>query len=101
LNRFEGDSMVNRVVYYLNGRSPYPLHRLDHPTSGVLLFGKTRPAARSLAMQFAQRHLSKVYLAALLSGETKVIDIDICIFIYIYRERKREREREGEMYTYI
>lgn len=64
-HRFEGESMVNRVVHYLGGRSPYVLHRLDNPTSGVLLFGKNRPAARSLAKQFSLRHLSKVYLAAL------------------------------------
>jgi 23S rRNA pseudouridine1911/1915/1917 synthase len=64
-HRFEGESMVNRVVHYLGGRSPYVLHRLDNPTSGVLLFGKNRPAARSLAKQFSLRRLSKVYLAAL------------------------------------
>ena len=35
------------------------MHRLDAPTSGLLLFGKTLPAARSLARQFKMRQLQK------------------------------------------
>jgi len=66
-HRFEGSSMVNRAVHYLGGRSPYVVHRLDHGTSGLLLFGKTRPAAASLAAQFRERTLSKAYLATLLA----------------------------------
>ena len=58
--------MVNRVVGYLNGRSPYVVHRLDQPTSGVVLLGKTLVATRSLHKQFQQRKLSKSYLAVLL-----------------------------------
>ena len=64
-HRFEGESMVNRVVHYLGGRSPYVVHRLDNPTSGVLLFAKNRPSARSLSRQFASREVSKIYLATL------------------------------------
>ncbi len=65
-HRFEGGAMVNRVVGYLNGRSPYVVHRLDQPTSGVVLLGKTLVATRSLHKQFQQRKLSKSYLAVLL-----------------------------------
>ena len=42
--------------------------RLDSPTSGVLLFGKSLPAARSLAAQFRERRLQKGYLAVLLGS---------------------------------
>ena len=38
------------------------LHRLDKDTSGVLVFGKTPDANRSLTEQFAQRRVRKKYL---------------------------------------
>jgi len=66
-HRFEGGAMLNRAVAYL-GRPPYVVHRLDAPTSGLLLFAKTLPAARDLAYQFRMRRLSKKYLAALVHG---------------------------------
>lgn len=45
------------------GRHVYPVHRLDRPTSGVLLFGLSPGAARSLAAEFAERRVSKTYVA--------------------------------------
>ena len=68
-HRFESGAMLNRAVAHL-GRPPYVVHRLDAPTSGLLVFAKTLPAARHLARQFKQRELSKQYLAALLGGGT-------------------------------
>lgn len=41
----------------------YPLHRLDRPTSGILLFGKTAEVARIMQPQFAERGIHKEYLA--------------------------------------
>jgi 23S rRNA (cytosine1962-C5)-methyltransferase len=38
------------------------LHRLDKETSGVILFGKTSLANRSLTMQFTERRVGKRYL---------------------------------------
>ncbi len=38
-------------------------HRLDHPTSGVLLIAKTRSALRHLHEQFEERRIHKTYLA--------------------------------------
>jgi 23S rRNA-/tRNA-specific pseudouridylate synthase len=39
------------------------LHRLDRPTSGIVLFTKQKEYLRNLSEQFAQREVSKVYLA--------------------------------------
>ncbi|KAL1519636.1 hypothetical protein AB1Y20_023147 [Prymnesium parvum] len=64
-HRFEAGAMINRVVHHLGGRVPFVVHRLDSPTSGVLMFAKTRFAAASLAEQFRNRRLSKQYLAVL------------------------------------
>lgn len=41
----------------------YPVHRLDKPTSGVLLFALSSDIARQLAEQFTQRQVSKTYQA--------------------------------------
>lgn len=42
---------------------PEPIHRLDHPTSGALLIGKTRSAVRQLNSLFAERKVGKKYIA--------------------------------------
>lgn len=44
-------------------RHLYPVHRLDKPTSGVLVFALNPGAARSLAKSFARRQVQKTYLA--------------------------------------
>ncbi|WFF39237.1 tRNA pseudouridine(65) synthase TruC [Moraxella nasibovis] len=45
------------------GTYVYPVHRLDRPTSGVLLFAKSSEAARILSLQFEQHTVEKSYLA--------------------------------------
>ena len=40
-----------------------PIHRLDRPTAGVLLFAKTVQARRPFQMMFQHRQASKTYLA--------------------------------------
>ena len=40
-----------------------PVHRLDRPTTGVLVFARTPEAHRGLSMQFEAREVEKVYLA--------------------------------------
>ncbi|UNU73456.1 tRNA pseudouridine(65) synthase TruC [Moraxella nasovis] len=41
----------------------YPVHRLDRPTSGVLLFAKSSDTARTLSLQFEHHTVQKTYLA--------------------------------------
>jgi tRNA pseudouridine65 synthase len=45
------------------GRRVYPVHRLDKPTSGVLLFGLSSDIAREVSAQFAAGTVHKDYLA--------------------------------------
>ncbi len=45
------------------GRYLYPVHRLDRPTSGVLLFAFTAESARSLSEQLMSNSVDKEYLA--------------------------------------
>ena len=51
------------------GQLVYPVHRLDRPTSGVLLFGLDSDSARQLSEQFAQRKVDKSY-RAIVRGHT-------------------------------
>jgi len=58
------------------GRPVYPAHRLDKPTSGVLLFALSPEVARALGESFAHGAVGKTYLAVLrgVCPETGIID---------------------------
>ena len=43
----------------------FTIHRLDKETSGVILFGKTADAHRSLSIDFEKRQVKKFYLSLL------------------------------------
>jgi len=47
---------------------PLPVHRLDYPTSGLLLIAKTRSAQIQLGKQFEKRQVKKVY-RAIIAGD--------------------------------
>lgn len=47
----------------LMGQDVFPVHRLDAPTSGVLLFTMDRSATRELSRLFMERQLTKTYHA--------------------------------------
>ncbi len=45
------------------GQRVYPVHRLDKPTSGVLVFALDSETARTMTQRFTQRRVAKRYLA--------------------------------------
>jgi len=45
------------------GQYVYPLHRLDRPTSGVLLFGLNQDVARIMGQAFTDKTIQKTYYA--------------------------------------
>ena len=45
------------------GQHVFPVHRLDRPTSGVLVFALSADIARKLAQQFTTQTINKTYLA--------------------------------------
>ncbi|WP_445776149.1 tRNA pseudouridine(65) synthase TruC [Shewanella sp.] len=57
--RFFAMQMTRDLV----GCHVFPVHRLDRPTSGVLLFAKSSDIARHLCEQFANHSIKKQYLA--------------------------------------
>jgi tRNA pseudouridine65 synthase len=45
------------------GKYVYPVHRLDKPTSGALIFALSREVAKKLSDSFARQEISKTYVA--------------------------------------
>ena len=54
----------------------YPVHRLDKPTSGLLLFALEPEVAATLARQFEQRTVQKRYWAVVRGHAPSAIEID-------------------------
>ena len=52
------------------GQHVYPAHRIDRPTSGILLFGLDEAAGAALSILFQERKVQKTYLA-MVRGHTQ------------------------------
>ena len=61
-NRLERISLMVLVRRICRHRV-YPIHRLDRPTSGVIVYALNRPAASALSKQFREHTVKKEYLA--------------------------------------
>ncbi len=73
------------------GRRVYPVHRLDRPTSGVIVFGLNSEAAAALCSEFEGRGVEKRYLAVVRgwTDEQGLID-------YPLREEKWMEAQEAQ-----
>jgi 23S rRNA pseudouridine1911/1915/1917 synthase len=57
------ESLLDRLQQDL--KTPlFPIHRIDRPVSGIVIFAKKRPAAAALNEQFGAHSVQKSYLAA-------------------------------------
>lgn len=63
LDRAETDTLASRVKRYWQGAKVHTIHRLDRPTSGVVLIARSDAVARTLAEAFRQRRVQKTYWA--------------------------------------
>jgi tRNA pseudouridine65 synthase len=79
------------------GQHVYPVHRLDKPTSGVLLFGLSSDSARELSLQFANGSVRKHYLAVVRGycPEAGTIDHALKEELDPIADRDRQRARPG------
>ena len=80
------------------GRRVYPVHRLDKPTSGVLLFALSPEIASGLSEQFAAHTVQKHYLAIVRGycPESGTIDHPITDKPDRIGDRDRTRERPAQ-----
>lgn len=61
------------------GQLVYPVHRLDRPTSGVLLFALNSQVANALALQFEEHTIEKTYWAIVRGVIDEVGQIDYAL----------------------
>ena len=59
----DADENAMHALRDLIGQWVYPIHRLDKPTSGILLFALNSEIAKQLADEFAKRETVKTYIA--------------------------------------
>ena len=59
----ENETFLLQTLRDQIGQRVYPIHRLDRPTSGVILFALSSEAARVACGVFEQREVRKEYLA--------------------------------------
>ncbi len=65
-----GDRSLHALVSERLGSPVYIVHRLDRPTSGLIVFAKDRDEHRRLSVLFESREVRKTYLAVV-SGEVE------------------------------
>lgn len=85
----------------LIGTFVYPIHRLDKPTSGVLLFAKHSEAAARVSEQLRSGEVSKSYLAVLrgYSKEEQEIDYPLRKIIDRFGKPSYKSDEEQECHT--
>jgi tRNA pseudouridine65 synthase len=82
------------------GQWVYPVHRLDKPTSGLLLFALDTGAAQQIGMQFESHQINKEYLA-LVRGFTQpegLIDYplkEIAVFKHLEKNCEEKTAKEA------
>lgn len=80
------------------GKYVYPVHRLDKPTSGVLIFALSKDVARLLSEQFKEHTIQKEYLAVV-RGYTKkeeLIDYDLKVILDKKGDKDRNKNKEPQ-----
>ncbi len=80
------------------GRHVFPIHRLDRPTSGVLLFALNSETANLLCQQFEQKQVEKSYLAVVrgyLQGEA-CIDYPLKIQLDKIADKFTQEDKEAQ-----
>jgi tRNA pseudouridine65 synthase len=61
------------------GRKVYPVHRLDRPTSGALIFALSPDSARFLTNEFANTRVQKTYLAVVRGTPPTEVVVDYAL----------------------
>lgn len=62
IDKHETEFLLQRLRDQI-GQHVFPVHRLDRPTSGLMVFGLSPQAARKLSTAFEEQQVSKRYLA--------------------------------------
>ncbi|MBV7317322.1 tRNA pseudouridine(65) synthase TruC [Shewanella sp. NIFS-20-20] len=95
--------LARREIYFamqmtrdLVGCHVFPVHRLDRPTSGVLLFAKSSEVARQLCDQFALHQVNKTYLALVRGNMHEAATLDYPLKEELDKVADKFANSEGE-----
>lgn len=91
IDRHETEFALQYARALNGGQHVYPVHRLDRPTSGLLLFGRNPDVARQLGQQMMSHEVSKTYLAIVRGWPAEQGRID-----YALREEPDDRRLKGQ-----
>ena len=82
----------------LVGCHVFPVHRLDRPTSGVLLFAKSSEVARALCAQFEQHHVKKQYLALVRGNMHEAARLDYALKVELddVADKKARKDKPAQ-----
>lgn len=99
-------SMIDRHEIYFAmkmlrdqiGQWVYPVHRLDKPTSGVLLFALDSESARLLSEEFLEKKIQKKYIAVVRGyiEEEGFIDYPLSVKLDKITDKKADKTKESE-----
>ncbi|WP_305403226.1 tRNA pseudouridine(65) synthase TruC [Photobacterium leiognathi] len=80
------------------GQHVFPLHRLDRPTSGVLLFGLSSEIAAEMMPMFAGRDMHKTYHAVVRGWikEAAVLDYPLKVELDKIADKNSSEEKEAQ-----
>lgn len=80
------------------GQYVYPVHRLDKPTSGVLVFALSSEVASLLSEQFKSHAIQKEYMAVVRGyiKEEGFIDYDLKVILDKKADKDRKRNHEPQ-----
>jgi tRNA pseudouridine65 synthase len=80
------------------GQYVYPIHRLDKPTSGVLVFALSSEVASLLSEQFKSHTIQKEYLAVVrgYTNTSELIDYDLKVILDKKADKDRSKNKEPQ-----
>ena len=85
-----------QLVRDMVGQWVYPVHRLDKPTSGVLVFALSSEIASMLSKEFMAGRIKKEYLAVVRGYTQEVDTIDYPLRVLLDRKSDRDRRNIEE-----
>lgn len=80
------------------GQYVYPVHRLDKPTSGVLIFALSSEVARLMSEAFRNNKVQKEYMAVVrgYTKEEELIDYDLTVILDKKADKDRNKNKEPQ-----
>ncbi len=87
-------SLLEWADNYL-GSKTFLLHRIDRPTSGIVLFAKNSEAAAAISQQFQNRETQKSYLA-IVENAPLSIEADLTHFLVENKEKNKAYITESD-----